>query len=88
MKHRKGASAVWSVFMLAITIILGVLVYSKITPSLTAMQDSTFSTAANATISGVSTDFYSAVDLLRIGLIVTAIAVVVGVLAYLSQRGG
>ena len=85
---RKATSAVWQVFMLAIMIILGVLVYAKINPSLTAMQDSTFSAAANATITGVSTDFYSSVDLLRIGLIVTAIVVVVGILAYLGQRAG
>lgn len=85
---RRGASAVWSVFMLAIMILMGVLVYAIINPSLTSLQDSTFTAAANATILGVSTDFYSAVNLLRIGMIVTAVVVIVGILGYLGSKAG
>jgi len=87
MKYRRGQSAVWAVFGMALMILMGVLVYSKVNPSLTALQDSTFTAAANATILGVSTDFYGAVDLLRIGMIVTAIIVIIGILAYVGRQG-
>jgi hypothetical protein len=84
---RRGQSAVWAVFGLALMILMGVLVFSKVYPSLTALQDSTFSSAANATIAGTATDFYGAVDLLRIGMIVTAIVVIIGILAYVGRGG-
>lgn len=85
MKSRRAQSAVWAVFGLALMILMGVLVFSKVNPSLTALQDETFSAAANATIAGVATDFYGAVDLLRIGMIVTAIVVIIGILAYVGR---
>ncbi len=79
---------VWAVFMLAIMLLMGILVYAIINPSLTSLQDSTFTAAANATIAGVSTDFYSAVNLLRIGMIVTAVVVIISILGYLGAQTG
>ena len=87
MKKRRGNAVVWGLFILGISIILGTLLYSKVAPKLTAMKDSTFSAAANATIDGVSTDFYAGVDLLRIALIVVPIVAVIAYVMLIRGRG-
>ena len=87
LKKRKGSTVVWALFTLGITIILGTLVFAKVFPKLDDMRDGDFTAAANTTIAGVSTDFYDAVDLLRIAIIIVPIVAVVGYVLLMRDRG-
>jgi len=80
LRKRRGSSAVvWALFTLGIVLVVGTLLFAKVFPKLDDQRDSDFTAAANTTIAGVSTDFYDAVDLLRIAMIIVPI---VAVLAY------
>jgi len=88
MYHRKGSSTiVWALFTLGIVIVVGALLFAKVFPKLDDQRDSDFSAAANDTIAGVETDFYDAVDLLRIALIIVPIIAVLGYVFLIRGRG-
>jgi len=88
MKKSRGTSAVvWGLFTLAIVIVVGALLFAKVFPKLEAQQDKDFSAEANATILGVETDFYDAVDLLRIALIIVPIVAVLAYVFMIRGRG-
>ena len=85
MAVHSGSAVVWALFGLAVTIVLGTVVFAKVFPKLDALRDTDFTAAANATIAGVSTDFYDGVDLLRIAMIIVPIVAVIGFI-YLMKR--
>lgn len=85
MRRRGSSGVVWALFTLGIVIVVGALLFAKVFPKLEDQQDADFSAAANSTISGVEDDFYDAVDLLRIALIIVPI---VAVLAYVFMIRG
>lgn len=78
LRKRKGSAMVWALFTLALVIVVGTITFSKVFPKLDALRDSDFTAAANATIAGVATDFYDAVDLLRIAIVIVAIVAILG----------
>ena len=86
LKKRRGQMAVWALFTLALIIVVGVLTFAKVFPKLDDLRDDSFTAAANATISGVETDFYDAVDLLRVAIIVIAIVAILGYI-YMMRSG-
>lgn len=86
LKTRRGQGAVWALFTLALLIVVGVLTFAKVFPKLDDMRDDTFTEAANDTISGVETDFYDAVDLLRIAIVIVAIVAILGYI-YMMRQG-
>jgi hypothetical protein len=88
LQKRKAAGSVGQLFMLGIMIVAGVLLFVKVFVQLDAQRDSDFSAAANTTIAGVATDFYSGVDLMRLSLIILPVVVVFGLLALIKFRGG
>ena len=77
----------WALFTLALVIVVGVLTFAKVFPKLDDMRDDTFSADANATIEGVETDFYDAVDLLRIAIIIIAIVAILGYVYMMRSSG-
>lgn len=77
---------VLGLIVLAITIVVGSIAYSETYTKLDALRDSDFSAAANTTIAGVDTDFWSGVDLTRILLIVIPSSAVLAAL-YFYFRG-
>jgi len=80
-----GGGVIWGLFTLAIVIVVGALLFTKVFVKLDAERDKDFTAEANATIAGVQTDFYDAVDLLRIALIIVPI---IAILAYVFLLRG
>jgi len=89
LAQRKGSSAiVWALFTLGIVLVVGTLLFAKVFPKLDDQRDSDFSAAANATIAGVESDFFDAVDLLRISMIIVPIVAVLAYVYMIRGRGG
>ena len=86
LTKRKATSVVWALFVLALVVVVGTIVFAKVFPKLDALRDTDFTAAANTTIAGVSTDFYDGVDLLRIALIIVPIVAILGYI-YMMKRG-
>jgi len=87
LKKRRGSAIVWALFTLCLVIVVGTLTFAKVFPKLDALRDGDFSAAANTTIAGVETDFYDAVDLLRIAIIIIAIVAILGYVYMMRSRG-
>ena len=94
MKYRRGsmsmgpASMVVALITVALVIVVGSIAYVRSYSTLTTLQDSTFSTAANSTIAGVDTDFWNGVSLIRLLLVLIPAGAVVGAVIYYLIGGG
>ena len=75
-----------TLFTIGIFIVVGVLLFVKVFTKLDAQRDSTFTAAANTTIAGVATDFYSGVDLLRITMIILPVVAIIGYLVLIRMN--
>jgi len=69
----------------AITVLVGLVVYYNIWPSLTDLQDTDFTEDANTTITNTEAYFIDAIGLIIIGFIVMGAMVIVSVVA--NMRG-
>ena len=76
-----------AVIVMAVGLVIGSIVFQKSYTTLDAMKDSDFSAEANATITGVGTDFWSGADLLRLLLIIVPASVILGALVFYLARG-
>jgi len=77
-----SGTAVLVLIVVAVTIVVGAIVFSKNFTVLDGLRDGDFTAAANTTIAGVSTDFWSGMDLLRIVMILIPAGII------LSAIGG
>ncbi len=87
LKNRRGSGVIWALFVLGLTIVVGVTVFAKVFPKLDALRDSDWTAEANTTVAGVATDFYDGVDLLRIALVIVPIVAILGYV-YMMRSGG
>jgi len=73
--HRGQAGTIMAIVTGAITVLLGIIIFANIKHAMPAVNDS----AANSTMSTVSTIFYSATNLVVIGFIVLAAVFILAV---------
>jgi len=77
--HRGQAGTIMAIVTGAITVLLGIIIFANIKHAMPAVNDS----AANSTMSTVSTIFYSATNLVVIGFIVLAAVFILAVVGRL-----
>ena len=77
-----GAGTVLALIVLGTIIVVGAVIFTKNYAVLDGLRDSDFSAAANATIAGVETDFWSGLDLTRVLMILLPASAILGALFY------
>jgi len=85
LKNRRALSTIEIVLTLivsAVVIVVGAVVFTKNYTVLNGLRDSDFTAAANSTITGVSTDFWSGLDLTRLLLIIIPAGAILGAIVY------
>lgn len=77
-----------SLFVVALIIVVGVIAFASTYPTLDGLRDSDFSASANTTIAAIDDNFYDAIDLVRIVLIIMGAVALIGVVVYGLGRMG
>jgi len=81
------AGMVVALIVIGVAIVVGAITLSKSFVVLDGLRDTDFTAAANATIAGVSADFWKGADLIRLLMIVIpASAVLAAVIYYLAAK--
>lgn len=82
-----GAGVVLALIVVAVTIVIGAVVFARSFATLDALRDGDFTAAANTTIAAVNTDFWSGLDLMRMLLIVIPAGAILGaIFVYMVGR--
>lgn len=82
-----GAGVTLALIVVAVTLVIGAIVFARSFATLDGLRDTTFSAAANTTIAAVDADFWSGLDLMRMLLLVIPAGAILGAI-FIYMVGG